>query len=441
MSPAKVLTLGFASIILMGAVLLSLPFASADGQFTSFIDALFTATSAVCVTGLIVVDTAKYYSFWGKSVILFLIQIGGLGYMTLATLMFIFFNKKITIRDKLALREGTSRFSLDDIVGFVKYIVKITLFIEGLAALILTIHWSKQFPFKEALGHAIFHSVSAFCNAGFSTFSTNLSSFVTDPVVNFTIAFMIILGGLGFIVISELQSFRKGARLSVHTRMSVTITLLLLAIGTGLIFAFEYQNPDSLHSLSFGQKMLASFFQAVTPRTAGFNTLNLGLLRPISLFLMIILMFIGSSPGGTGGGIKTTTFGLIIMAIWAMLRGKVNVNVFGRKMTLEMIRKSMTLTLLSLILISLVTAGILMVNKNVDFLRILFEVFSAFGTVGLSAVSGTVSLSSYFPAVGKLLIIVLMYFGRVGPLTIGTALIESKEQELFNYAEEKVLIG
>lgn len=442
LTPAKVLAFGFASVIITGAFLLSLPFASARGDFTPFVDAIFTSTSAVCVTGLIVVDTATHYSAWGKGIILLLIQIGGLGYMTLATMMFVLFNKKITISDKLAMQEGASQFTLYNIVGFIKYIVKLTVLIEGTAAVVLTIHWLKDFPLSEAIGHAVFHSVSAFCNAGFSTFSSNLSSFVSDPVVNLTIAFLIILGGLGFIVLSELHSYKRGKRISLHTRLTALTTIFLLLLGTVTIFCLEYSNPDTFQPLSPGSKVLASFFSAVTPRTAGFNTLNFGIMHAVTMFFVIILMFIGASPGSTGGGIKTTSFAVVLATVWATVRGSFNVNIMGRRLPAEIVRKSLSLVILSLGLIVVITSGLLLMRVSGDFLRILFEVVSAFGTVGLSAVpSGTISLSGYFPAVGKLFIVIMMYLGRVGPLTIGTALMQSRKQELYTYAEEKILIG
>lgn len=440
-TPHRVLAIGFAALILVGALLLAMPFASARGQQTTFVDALFTSTSAICVTGLITVDTATHYSLWGKSIILLLIQMGGLGYITLATMMFMLFNKQLSIKDKLNIQEGVNQYNLADLGSFVKYIVKFTLLIEGLATLILTIHWSREFPLKEAFGHALFHCVSAFCNAGFSTFSTNLSNYVADVVVNLTITSLIIIGGLGFIVISELHNYRRRKKISVHTRIAVKITAWLLLIGTLVIFILEYKNPAIMASLPLDQKLLVSYFQAVTPRTAGFNTVNIGLLQPATLFFIIILMFIGASPGGTGGGIKITTFGIMIASVMATLRGKYQVNMYNRRIPGEIIRKSFVLTLVSLSLVILVTTGLVIVEKG-DFLRILFEVVSAFGTVGLSAVpAGTISLAGYFSDLGKLLLVVTMYFGRVGPLTLGIALMEAKGTELFSYAEEKVLIG
>jgi trk system potassium uptake protein len=440
-TPHKVLAIGFASLILVGALLLMMPFANARGNSTPFVDALFTSTSAICVTGLITVDTATHYSLWGKAIILLLIQMGGLGYITLATMMFFLFNKQLSIKDKLNIQEGVNQYSLADLGSFVKYIVKITVLIEGLATLILTIHWSREFPVKDAFGHALFHCVSAFCNAGFSTFSSNLSKYATDIVVNLTITSLIIIGGLGFIVISELHNYRHRKKISIHTKVALKITGALLLAGTLMILILEYKNPAIMANLPWDQKLLVSYFQAVTPRTAGFNSINIGLLHPATMFFIIILMFIGASPGGTGGGIKTTTFGIILASIKATLRGKYNINIYDRKMPGEIVRKSFVLASIALSLVILVTMGLSIVEKQ-DFLRLLFEVVSAFGTVGLSAVpAGVVSLSGYFSALGKLLIVITMYFGRVGPLTLGIAFMESKGHELYSYAEEKVLIG
>ncbi len=440
-TPQRVLAVGFASLILVGALLLSMPFANARGQHTAFIDALFTATSAICVTGLVTVNTATHYSLWGKSIILFLIQIGGLGYITLATMMFLLFNKQLSIKDKLNIQEGVNQYSLADLGSFVKYIVKSTLLIEGVATLLLTIHWSREFPVKDAFGYALFHSVSAFCNAGFSAFPNNLSNYVTDVMVNLTITSLIIIGGLGFIVINELHNYRRQKKLSVHTKMALKISGLLILAGTLVILVLEYKNPAIMSTLRLDQKILVSYFQAVVPRTAGFNTINIGLLHPATLLFMMILMFIGASPGGTGGGIKTTTFGIIIASVKATLRGKYHVNIYNRRIPGEIIRKSFALALVSFSLVILVTIGLMIIEKR-DFLRILFEVVSAFGTIGLSAVpAGNISLAGYFSGLGKFLLLITMYFGRVGPLTLGIALMEAKGTELFSYAEEKVLIG
>ncbi len=440
-TPHKVLAIGFASLILVGALLLTMPFANARGESTHFIDALFTSTSAICVTGLVTVNTATHYSLGGQFIILLLIQIGGLGYITLATMMFLLFNKQLSIKDKLNIQEGVNQYSLADLGSFIKYIVKITLLIEGFATLILTIHWSREFPIKEAFGYALFHSVSAFCNAGFSTFPSNFSRYTTDVIVNLTITSLFIIGGLGFIIISELHSYRQRKKLSVHTRMVLKITALLVLAGTLVILILEYKNPAIMASLPLDKKILVSYFQAVTPRTAGFNTVTYGLMQPATLFFVILLMFIGASPGGTGGGVKTTTFGIMIASVKATLRGKYNINIHNRKIPGEIVRKSFALAFTALVLVILVTMGLLILEKQ-NFLHILFEVVSAFGTVGLSAVpAGTVSLSGYFSDLGKLLIAITMYFGRVGPLTLGIAIMEAKGHELYIYAEEKVLIG
>jgi trk system potassium uptake protein len=440
-SPAQILVMGFASIILVGTVLLSLPVCGPNGHAPKVVDALFTATSAVCVTGLVVVDTAKDFSFFGQIIILLLIQLGGLGYMTLATLTALFIGKKITLRDRILMQEGFNQFDLSGLVQFTLYVVKVTLLFELIGALILTWHWMGTFGLSRAFYLGIFHCVSAFCNAGFSLFSANLAGYVIDPVVNLVITSLIIIGGIGYVVISDIYMYRRTRRLLTHTKFVLSITAGLIFFGTLILFLLEKDNPFTLGNLDIGGKLLASYFQAVTARTSGFNTVDIGSIHEIGLFLLVILMFIGASPGGTGGGIKTTTFGTVMLEIWATLRGKMEVNVFKRKLPAATIRKAFALTFLSAILVTVVTIILLIIEKQ-DFIRVLFEVTSAFGTVGLSAGKGMyLSLSSLFSTAGKLLIVLTMFAGRVGPLTLGVAVIQESEQLHYKNAKARVLIG
>ncbi len=441
LSPSQVLAIGFISIILVGTILLNLPISSRDGNIPKFIDSLFTATSAVCVTGLIVADTGDDFSVFGQIIILILLQIGGLGYMTMATLTALFIGKRITLRDRVIMQEALNQFNLAGLVRFTLYIVKITLLFEIIGAVILSLHWLGKFNLIKAVYFGIFHSLAAFCNAGFSLFNNNLSSFAKDPVVNLTISSLIIIGGIGFIVISDLYMYRHTKRLLVHTKFAITITAALIFLGTLIIFILEKNNPATLGGLSLGNKFLTSYFQAVTARTAGFNTLNIGLLTNASLFFVIILMFIGASPGGTGGGIKTTTFGTVINEVWVTLRGRREVNIFKRRLDFEIIRKSFAVFFLSMGLVVLITMILLVIEKE-ELMRVLFEVTSAFGTVGLSAAkTGSLSLSSTFSAAGKVLIIITMFVGRLGPLTLGVAVIQEEDKIRYKYAEEKLLIG
>ncbi|MFH1783983.1 MAG: TrkH family potassium uptake protein [bacterium] len=440
-SPAQVLVMGFASIILVGTILLSLPISVAQGRSPHIIDSLFTATSAVCVTGLIVADTGKDFSYFGQGVILILLQIGGLGYMTMATLTALFVGKRITLKDRIVMQEALNQFNLRGLVRFTLYIVKITLIFEVIGAVILSAHWMKVYSPLKAIYYGIFHSVSAFCNAGFSLFTTNLGAFTKDPVVVLVVSTLFIIGGIGYIVVSDLYMYRKTRRLLTHTKFALSITAGLILIGTAVMFVLEYKNPATLGNLSLPHKLLASYFQAVTARTAGFNTLNISSFTVPALFLLVMLMFIGASPGGTGGGIKTTTFGTVVADIWATLRGKREVNVFKRRINQDAIRKAFTVLFMGIALVVLVTMLLLMIEKK-ELVRTLFEVISAFGTVGLSAAKGiSLSLSSTFSAAGKLLIIITMFVGRLGPLTLGMAVIQGDEKTNYKYAEERVLIG
>lgn len=441
LSPAQVLVMGFAAIILVGTILLSLPVSGANGKAPKVIDSLFTATSAVCVTGLIVVDTEYDFSLFGQIVILLLIQIGGLGYMTMATLMALFIGKKITLRDRILMQEGFNQFSLKGLVQFTLYVVKVTLLFELIGTIILTLHWLGTFNFSKAFYLGIFHAVSAFCNAGFSLFNTNLTGYMKDPVVSLVITSLIIIGGIGYVVISDFYLYPRTRRLLTHTKFAVSITACLILFGTLIIFILERNNPATLGGLSWDNKLLAAYFQAVTARTAGFNTIDIGAIGNAGLFLLVILMFIGASPGGTGGGIKTTTFGTVMAGVWTSLRGRMEVNVFKRKLTPETIRKAFTVTFLSACLVAVVTMSLLIIEKH-DLITILFEVTSAFGTVGLSAGKGmSLSLSSVFSVAGKLLIIITMFAGRVGPLTVGVAVIQDEEQLRYKYARARMLIG
>ncbi|MFH0947931.1 MAG: TrkH family potassium uptake protein [Elusimicrobiota bacterium] len=440
-SPQQILVFGFAGVILIGSVILSLPISSVTVQPVNFVDAFFTATSAVCVTGLIVVNTAMQWSLFGKVIILLLIQIGGLGYMTLATLFVIMLGKQVSLKDRLVFAEGIQTFSFLEIKKFIVYVVKITLLIEFVCALILSIKWIPEFGIVKGFGHSIFHSVSAFCNAGFSTFGPNLANYVGSVVINLGITTLIILGGIGYIVISDVYSYKKTKRLLLHTKVTLWTTVILVVFGTVLIFLLENNNSSTLGLLTLKDKLLSAYFQSVSPRTAGFNTIDISALTAPILFLIIGLMFIGASPSGTGGGIKTTTFATIFASIKATLKGRKNVSIFKRRVAAEIVHKSFILGFLAVAFVSVMTFLILIVEGK-DFVRTLFEVVSAFATCGLSAAVGTsLSFSSFFTPLGKLLIILTMFVGRLGPLTIAIAVMEENGVEKFHYAEDKVIVG
>ncbi len=447
LTPARVLFLGFAAIILLGTLLLMLPASTNSGMGTPFIDALYTSTSAVCVTGLIVLNTPVHFSFFGQVVIMLLIQMGGLGYMTLASLITLVIRQRISLRDLLVLQEALNVFTLEGIVGFLKRILIVIAIVEGVATAILTLRWTADFPLRKAFFLGLFHSVSSFNNAGFSLFSDNLLQYVGDPVVVLVITTNIIVGGIGFLVISELYEHWQGkswARsLSLHTRMALRVTAALIILGTGLLFLFEFENPKTLHPMGFFTRVLASYFQAVTSRTAGFNTIDIGGMKEEAQLILIVLMFIGASPGGTGGGIKTTTFGALFATVMTHIRGKTEVTLFKRRLARDTIAKAFNVATAAFLLVITVSL-ILLYLEDEPLLHIVFETTSAFGTVGLSmAKQGmATSVSALFSSLGKFLIILTMFAGRVGPITVGAAMLAIRASEpRYHYPEEKVLIG
>lgn len=437
-SPPQILIFGFAGLILAGALLLTLPVATLDGRGLHFVDALFEATTAVCVTGLVVVDTATTFSPFGQGVMLALIQFGGWGIMTLATLIFLFLGKRISLRERLVMQQALNVFTIEGVVRLTRYVILVSLAVEGVGALFLSLRFIPQMGWGRGLWMSVFHSVSAFCNAGIDIIGgfRSLTSYVGDPLVSLTIAGLIIVGGIGFTVISDVYRHRSFAKLSFHTKLALTVTGLLLAIGTVVIYLLERTNPDTLGGLPWGSRLLASFFQAVTPRTAGFNTLDIGRMTPASQVFTIILMFIGASPSSTGGGIKTTTFAVLFLAVLAVSRGGEEVTAFKRRLSTGVVYRALALTSISMAVIILVSAALTITEPGRSFLALVYETTSAFGTVGLST-GITPGLSS----VGKILIILTMFTGRVGPLTLASALGEQALRPTYRYPEDQVMIG
>ncbi|MDA8222055.1 TrkH family potassium uptake protein [Desulfosporosinus sp.] len=437
MSPSRVLVLGFAVLILFGALLLTLPQATQDGLGLPFLNAVFTATSAVCVTGLVVVDTGTTFSFFGQWVILFLIQVGGLGFMTFATLFAMILGKKITLKERLLLQEALNQISVEGIVRLTKSVLKISFAIETIGALILTLRWYSDFGWSKALYYGIFHSISAFNNAGIDIMGnfSSLTAFVGDPIINITIMLLIICGGLGFIVLAELLEHRKKFRL--HTKIVLQVSGVLILLGAVFIFILEFANPMTLGPLPLGTKVLASFFQSVSPRTAGFNTINLAGMYDTTLLSMIVLMFIGASPGGTGGGIKTTTFISIVLSVLSTYRSDPHVVLEGRTLPKDVIRKAWAVTTSAAFLVFLILS-ILSYTENSDLLTVLFEVTSAFGTVGLS-----LGITPTLSVIGKMAIILTMFIGRLGPLTLAFVLSQKRDKQAAHvkYPDERILIG
>ena len=422
-------------VIAIGTILLNLPVASSTGNSIGFINALFTATSATCVTGLIVLDTGKDFSTFGQLVILILLQCGGLGIMTMSTMFAFLVGKRISLRHRLIMQESLNQFSIGGLVRLAKYILIFTAVIEIAGATILFFCWQRIYSPLQALYLAVFHSISAFCNAGFSLFSDSIMRYKGDLVINLTFIILIILGGIGFLVLLELFQYGKNGTLSLHAKLALKISLILILIGFIIIFFVESNNPSTLGNLSFSEKIYGSIFQSVTSRTAGFNTIHIGSMLNPTLFLIIILMFIGASPGSTGGGVKTTTFGLLILYVWSSLKGKEEIQIFKRRISQDIIPKVLTVITLSLGLV-ITTTILLSYVEGEDFIKVLFEVVSAFGTVGLST-----GITSSLSIAGKIIIIITMFTGRIGPLGLALSLIQKREPEMIKYPEEKIMVG
>lgn len=437
LSPPQILVIGFAAMISIGTLLLMLPLSSVTGRPLGFIDALFTATSAACVTGLVVVDTGTYFTGFGQAVILVLIQIGGLGFMTMATLFALLLKRRISLRDRLILQEAMNQSSMEGIVRLIRKVLVYSLVIEAAGAAVLTIRWAVDMPLSRALYYGLFHAVSLFNNAGFDLFGgyRSLTGYVADPAVNLATIFLIVSGGIGFIVMSDLVEFRRTRRLSLHSKVVLSMTGGLIFTGMVVIFIFEFTNTRTLGPLNFGGKLWAALFQSVTPRTAGANTLDITGLRQATQFFIIILMFIGASPGSTGGGIKTTTFTLMVGAVISMLRGREDIVLFRYRLAQERVFKALTITLLALLLIVAVSM-VLSTTEDRAFLMILFETTSAFATVGLS-----LGLTPELTQVGKILICLTMFAGRLGLLTLAYALGPKQGKPLYKYPEGKMIIG
>ena len=426
-----------------GAVLLWLPVSSAPGRSISFLDAIFTATSAVCVTGLIVVDVPNQFSTPGLVVLLLLIQLGGLGYMTISTVLATTLGRAVTLQERLTLQEALNVQDLEGLVRFAGTVFKLTLAVELAGAAVLAVRWWGELGAGNALWFGLFHSVSAFNNAGFSLFSDNLMRWRGDVTVNLVITSLIITGGIGFFVLSELARRARRVRVSMHTKLVLTATAMLLVGGTVAILVLESGNPRTLGGLAWGERLLAAWFQSVSARTAGFNTIDIGAMTAPALFVMMALMFIGASPGGTGGGVKTTTFGVTLAALWTTVRGGDEPVVFGRRLSRDTVARAFFISLIAFLALNAI-AGMLLLTEGRDLLRTLFETTSAFGTVGLSMGdnASVVSLSAFFTPLGKMLTMAMMFMGRIGPLTLAFALARrATTQARIRYAEGKVLIG
>ncbi len=436
-NPPVTLMLSFLGLIAVGTFLLMLPASSQSGYVTPFVDALFTSTSATCVTGLIVKDTPVYFSVFGQIVILLLIQLGGLGIMTVSTAFALVLGQRLNLKLENVMHSVVSGSPSIDIFQLLKNIVYVTAIIEMAGAALLYSRFIQDMQPLKAFYFSVFHSISAFCNAGFALFSDNMMTYVGSTTINLGITLLIILGGIGFSVVIDLYRYftsrARNKRLNLHSKL-VLVTSAVLLLG-GMIAYFMAEYKVSMAGFNVPDRLLASWFQSVTTRTAGFNTIDVSRLSPASVLVSLVLMFIGASPGSTGGGIKTTTFAVLILSLTSMLKGKKDLSAFNRKISLNNYREATSLITLAAILVFGVIF-IMMLIEPFSFEKIAFEAFSAFGTVGLS-MGITPSLSF----TGKLLITLLMYIGRIGPLTIIYALSISRRQTNIEFAEEKIAIG
>ena len=436
LSPYRKLIFGFLVAIFIGVILLKMPFSLRENQNITVLDSLFTIVSAICVTGLSVVDISQVFTSTGQLIILFFIQLGGLGVMTVSIIVFLLVGKKMSFETRELLKEERNSNSNGGITNFIKNLLLTVSLIEILGASILAYGFSKYYPLKKSIFYGLFHSVSAFCNAGFSLFTNSLEDFRYDNLISLTVSFLIILGGIGFVTVNSLFIIKKKKlkNLSLTSKFALFITFFLLTFGTMLFLVFEYNNSSTLKGMNFVDKILNSFFQSVTLRTAGFNTVPLENIKPATVFISYIFMFIGASPGSTGGGIKTTTFGILIFYAFGVLKRKEYVEVFKRRIDWELINKALAIVVISILYIAVIIT-ILLSIENFSTDRVIYEVISAFSTTGLS-----MGITASLGIISKFLIIITMFIGRLGPMTVALAFTNNKKSSV-KYPKEDILIG
>ncbi|MCY8474717.1 TrkH family potassium uptake protein [Bacillus halotolerans] len=431
-SPPQVLAIGFFLTIIIGSLLLKLPISTAKPL--SWIDALFTAASATTVTGLAVVDTGTEFTVFGQTVIMGLIQVGGLGFMTFAVLIVMILGKKIGLKERMLIREALNQPTIGGVIGLVKVLFLFSISIELIAALILSIRLVPQYGWASGLFASVFHAISAFNNAGFSLWPDNLMSYVGDPAVNLVITILFITGGIGFTVLFDILKNRRFKAFSLHTKLMLAGTFVLNIAATLIIFILEYSNPGTLGSLHLPDKLWASYFQAVTPRTAGFNSVDFGSMREATIVFVLLLMFIGAGSASTASGIKLTTFLVILMSVIAYLRGHKETVIFRRTIKYPIIIKALAVSVISLFIVFI---GIfaLTITEQAPFIQVVFETFSAFGTVGL-----TMGLTPELTTAGKCIIIAIMFIGRIGPLTFVFSFAKTEKSNI-RYPDGEVFTG
>ena len=444
MTIARTICIGFLALILLGTLLLLMPFATGDGSWNNPMVALFTATSAVCVTGLAVVDTGTDFSFWGQLTILFLIQLGGLGYMMITTFLMLLLGRKFDLKQKFAIQESFDRPFLQGSNSLVVSIIATTLIFEITGIFLLLRVFAGEFGLSRGLWLAVFHSISAWNNAGFSLFSDSLVAYRNSWIINLVIPGLVIFGGIGYQVIIEFylwlrKVFSKQKRIfcfSLNFKVVISTTALLLIVGTIAFFITEFNNPETLQNLRLEDKFLAAWFQSMTTRTAGFNSIDIGQMTTAGLFITMGFMFIGASPSGTGGGIKTTTFNVLYNCTKSALEGKDNVVIYQREVPSTLILKAVAVVFGTAASIVVITVLISLVEPNINFIQLLFEVISAFATVGLST-----GITASLTTAAKLFLVFAMYIGRVSILLLIAAFIGDAKPSSLQYPEENLLVG
>ncbi|WP_303194978.1 TrkH family potassium uptake protein [Thomasclavelia spiroformis] len=453
MRPTRQIALSFFMVILIGSILLTLPISN-NGEATSYLNNLFIATSATCVTGLVPVVPAEQYNLFGQLVIIMLIQIGGLGFLTFLNLLLVMIRKKISLTNKLVMQEALNQSSLNEIPKFLKNVIKYTFLVEGIGAVLLALVFIPDYGVVKGIYFSIFHSISAFCNAGFDVIGSNsLIGYQTNIIINLVIPGLIIMGGLGFVVWFDVakvikKEFKKTSKFSLkhlftnfslHTKIVLIMTVILLVVGMIIFYLCEVNNPDTIAKLGLFDQLQVSFFQSATLRTAGFASVDIASLHPSTKFMMCILMFIGGSPAGTAGGIKTVTFAVSILMVYNIYYGRKEVTAFSRRIPKRLIIRSFAIITMAICLV-FIGMFILSITENASFIDIAFEVVSAFATVGLSA-----SLTPVLSAIGKIVLIILMYIGRIGPITLiisfaRKSYINASKKEV-RYTDGNILLG
>jgi trk system potassium uptake protein TrkH len=440
LQPAQVVLLSFGGWIFLGALVLMLPVSYQAGKSIGFVDALFMSTSATCVTGLATISLVDDLTIFGQMTLLVLLQVGGLGIMTLSSSLAVMMGRNLQMREQVMMQDVLDASSSEELLNLVVNVIQFTFTIEFIGALLLSIgFYSEGFEIGQSMYYGFYHSISAFCNAGFALWNNNLEDFKFSPLIHMTIALLIIFGGIGFTVLKDIQQTIKNKRsfknLSVHTKIVLTTNTMLLALGTIYFFFGEFLHV--FQDYSVWEKFQVAFFQSTTARTAGFNTINISAMQSHCIYVMILLMFIGASPGSTGGGVKTTTFAVLLQSVTATLKGKQDVEFFERTVPAQTVVKSIAIFIICLIVVSIGVLVLVRVEPDKSFLSILFEVVSGFGTVGLS-----MGVTPFLTVAGKLCLTVMMYLGRVGPLTlvlaVGSRVVLPSNVE---YPEGKVLIG